>query len=260
MRSYIYGSFAACALFFSPALAAAEDWKLGASLNYETGKYGASALTESVYIPFTLTRYHPDGLVSLTLPWLRQSSSGAVTRAGGRPVRFSGERQAAAGGSESGLADVLLRGTYDLTRDGPQSFALALAGSLKLPTANEKKGLGTGEMDQGAGLEFSKKVSTNWTLLADWHYTIIGDPEGTDYDNRVSLDLGASRPLRRDLTLTAYYSTRSALVPGNSDPREISGTLSYSRPDGTLYSCGLLLGLSNGSPRLGLSVGASRRL
>ena len=43
-------------------------------------------------------------------------------------------------------AMVLLRGAYLVKRDGPGSFDFHLGGVLKLPTADEEKGLGTGEL------------------------------------------------------------------------------------------------------------------
>ncbi|MGD9642157.1 MAG: transporter [Elusimicrobiales bacterium] len=242
--------------------AGAYDWKLGTSLNYDTGKYGTSTRTDSVYLPFTATRYYTGGQVSLTVPWLRQSSSGAVTRVGGSPVRASRNVNGASGavsGAESGIGDVLLRGTFAIKEESLHRFDLAFAGSLKFPTANEKKGLGTGEIDQGAGLEFAKKMSSNWTLLIDGYYTIIGDPEGVDYDNQVALDIGFYRQLREDLSVTAYYQTRSALVSDNADQREVNGTLVRTLPNGDQVSAGLLLGLSEGSPQLGLSAGFARR-
>ncbi|MDP2865588.1 MAG: hypothetical protein Q8O90_05035 [Elusimicrobiota bacterium] len=104
-------------------------------------------------------------------------------------------------------------GSYILKKEGPKSFDLAAACRLKLPTANKNLGLGTGEIDQGAGLEFAKELNQDLTLLAD----------------------------------------------GNADPRELSGTLDYKSTSGNQYSGGLLLGLSDGSPGLGLSVGLSRR-
>ncbi len=242
------------------APAAAADWKLSASAVYETGDYGTGSPTDSLYVPFTLKRYYDYADFSVTLPYLRQSSTGSVTRVGGRAVRAAA-RPSTAGSkvSASGPGDILVRGSYELRREGPARFGLSLAGKLKLPTASRHKGLGTGEMDEGAGLEFSKKVSPRWSLLADGYFTIIGDPPGTDYDNELALDFGFYGKLRGDLYLTALYETASAMIKGGSDPRDINCTLEYAAPDGYRYSGGLTLGLSDGSPDLGLSAGVSRR-
>lgn len=249
---------AACAALL-PAGVRGEDWKFSSSVNYDTGKYGARDRTDSIYIPFTLKRYYREGDLSATVPLLRQSSKGQVTRVGGKPVRAAKGSGTAVNSSESGLGDIMVRGTFTIARDGPKSFDLAAAGKLKLPTANENKGLGTGEMDQGTGLEFGKELSPGLTLLADGYYTIIGDPDGTDYNNELSLDIGFNKALDQDLSLTVLYATQSAMLDGNADPREISGTLDYKSADGNHYFGGLLLGLSDGSPDVGLSAGLSRR-
>ena len=248
---------AACAL--PPAAAAAADWKVSSSVNYETGTYGTKKWTDSVYIPFTLKRYYAYADLSVTVPYLRQSSRGLITRVGGSPVRVG--RNTASASSDtpaSGLGDILVRGSLAVKKEGPRSFDLALVGNLKLPTANERKGLGTGEMDEGAGFALAKKVTPRWTLLADGYFTIIGDPPGIDYSNELALDIGFYRSVGANLWLTGLYETRSAIVSGNADPRDISGRLEYSSPGGNRYSCGLLFGLSEGSPDIGLSVGLSR--
>lgn len=247
-----------CAALLAPAAGAA-DWKFSSSFNYDTGKYGTDTRTSSVYIPFTIKRYYREGDLSATLPLLRQSSTGQITRVGGKPVRVGGGRGGGGTSSETGIGDILVRGSYIIKRDGPRSYDLAAAGRLKLPTADENRGLGTGELDEGAGLEFGKELKPGLTLLVDGYYTIIGDPDGVDLNNEVALDIGLLRKLDKNLSLTLLYETRSAIVDGNEDPRELSGTLDYAAADGDHYTGGLLLGLSEGSPQFGLSAGFSHR-
>lgn len=242
-----------------PAAVQAKNWEFSSAVNYDTGKYGSKDRTDSIYIPFTLKRYYLNADLSLTVPLLRQSSKGLVTRVGGRPVRVAGRNAAAVNTAEAGLGDILLRGAYTLKLDGPRSFDLGLAGRLKLPTADKRKGLGTGEIDEGAGLEFAKEISPTWTLLADGYYTIIGDPPGLRLNDQLSVDMGFYRPLRKNLGLTVLYETQNALIDGNPDPRSLSGTVSYGTPEGTQWAFGLSLGMSDGSPGLGLGLGVNRK-
>ena len=237
--------------------AAPAVWKFSSSFNYDTGKYGTPDRTNSVYIPFTLKRYYPDGDLSVTVPYLRQSSTGQVTWVGGKPVRVGKAPPAAAASSESGLGDIMLRGTYMLKRESDGAFDLGLAGRIKLPTADEDKGLGTGEMDGGAGLEFAKEITAGWTLLADVYYTVIGEPEGVEFNDQTAMDIGFYRPLREDLGLTVLYEAQSAISDGGTDPRSLSGTLSYGAAAGLQFTGGLTVGLSDGSPDAGLSAGFS---
>jgi len=230
-------------------------WEFSSAVNYDTGKYGSPYRTDSVYMPLTLKRSFASADLSITVPFLQQSSTGLVTRVGGKPVRLARGTAAIADSSEAGLGDILLCGAYTLALDGPRSFDLGLAGRLKLPTADKTKGLGTGEMDEGVGLEFAKEINPRLTLLADGYCTIIGDPEGADLNNEISLEVGFYTPLRKNLGLTVLYETQSAIVDGNADPRSVSGTLSYGTQGGVQFAGGLTLGMSDGSPGLGVGAG-----
>ncbi|MCM2267080.1 MAG: transporter [Elusimicrobiales bacterium] len=246
----------ACAAL--PVAAVAADWKFSTSVQADSGKYGTSERTDSVYIPFTLKRYYTGYDLSVTVPYLSLSSTGDVTWVDGKPVRGT-RGTGGAGSARSGLGDVMLRGGYTLREEEANSYGLALAAKLKLPTADEDEGLGTGEADIGAGLEFSKLVSPGWTLLADGYYTLIGEPTGAEFNNQLALDTGFYRQLRGGLGLTVLFETQTAIVDGNDDPRSLGVTLSYDPAPGTQLTAGLTLGLSDGSPDTGLSAGFSRR-
>lgn len=235
------------------------DWKLSSSLDYESGKFGTGTRSDSLYIPVTLKRYLGDWDASLTVPYLRESSNGQVTNLGGRPVRTGRGTGSTATTTHSGLGDVVVRGGYALMREDPQPFDLSLAAKIKLPTANKNKGLGTGKFDEGLGIEFGKRVVPGWTVLADLYYTFIGDPPGEDLNNQVAADIGFSHPLGKDWTSTVLFEGSNALVSGQPAPLDLRGILDYKLGEqGSLFGGGLV-GLSNGSPDYGLSLGGSYR-
>lgn len=236
------------------APAAALDWEFGSSALFESGKYGGTRRVASVYVPLTLKRAFADTDLSLTVPFTRQSSVGPVTRVGGRMVRVAPPGAAASRGAQAGAGDVLARGTYLIKRDGPGSFGFSLGGRLKFPTADDKKGLGTGELDQGAGFEFSKVLNPRWTLLADGWYTIVGDPAGVDFNNQLDLSVGFRAPLEGGLDLLVLYGTSSAVTDGNADPRELRAELAKTA-GARRWSAALSLGLSSGSPVYVLGAG-----
>ena len=121
-----------CAALF-PTAAAAADWEFSSAANYETGKYGSKDRTDSVYIPFTLKHYYTNTDLSVTVPYLSQSTNGQITRVGGKPVRIASGNGSVSTSGEAGLGDKLVRGGYTLSLDGPNSCDLGLAGRLKLP-------------------------------------------------------------------------------------------------------------------------------
>lgn len=246
-------ALAACA-----APAAAQDWEFSSSAFFESGRYGGTRRVDSLYVPLTLKRRFSNTDISLTAPFTRQSSIGPVTRVGGRMARVAPPGPAASRGGQSGAGDLLARGSYLVRRDAPGSFGFSLGGLLKFPTADEKKGLGTGQLDQGAGFEFSKELNPRWTLLAEGWYTIIGDPDRVDYNNQLDLSIGFRRPLGGGLDLKVRYETSSALLDGNADPRDLRAELAGGA-GGLRWSAALALGMSKGGPAVVLGGGCSGR-
>ena len=254
--------------FWLPALllaaaargASASDWRVSTSLNYESGTYGTGTRSSSLYVPVTVKRYWGDWYASLTLPYVSQTSDGSVSNVGGRPVKT--RRGSAPGGASttrSGMGDVIARGGYTLMEQDPQGFDLDAVVKVKTPTASRSKGLGTGEFDLGAGLEFGILVAPGWTALADVYYTKIGDPPGTNLNNQLALDAGASKELSDVLTVTGLLEGSNALVTGESAPLDVRATLDYKVNAQVGAFAGLMIGLSKGSSDIGMSVGGSLR-
>ncbi|HXT00232.1 MAG TPA: transporter [Elusimicrobiota bacterium] len=242
-----------------PAAAADTDWKASAALDYESGDYGTGTRLSTRYVPLTLKRYWGDAYGSFTAPWISETTNGTVTNVDGRLLKIRRGRGSSTTTTHSGLGDMILRGGYGILREDPQPFDLTAVAKVKLPTASRSDGLGTGEVDEGAGLEFGKKVVEDWTLLADVYYTFIGSPPGTSLKNETAFDFGFSHPLRADLTLTGLYEQSTALVSGESDPQDLRALVDWKLDDLSRLAGGVLVGLSNGSPDYGFTFGGSRR-
>src|SRR5258708_5907659 len=132
------------------ALGADGELSLGAGVNYSTGKYGTSAETKIVSVPFNV-RYDTDlWTFKLTVPYLSVTGPANVIPgvgsfdSSGRPRR----RAFAGTTTESGLGDTVASATYNAYYDSTSKRGLDLTGRLKLPTAEADKGLGTGSTDE----------------------------------------------------------------------------------------------------------------
>lgn len=235
------------------------DWRFSSSLNYESGTYGTGTRSSSLYVPFTAKRTFDDAFASLTVPLLSQTTDGRVRNVGGRFVKTGRGAGVPATTTRGGLGDFVLRGGCAVMRDDPRPFDLTAVVKLKAPTADRDKGLGTGEFDAGAGLEAAKLVAPGWTILADLYYTAIGDPPGTDLNNQVAVDVGFSRLLVEDLTLTVLFEASSALVSGEPASRDVRGVLGYRLDERASIFGGVLVGMSRGSADYGMSFGGSVR-
>ena len=73
------------------------------------------------------------------------------------------------------------------------------------------------------------------------------------------MDFGASHTLEKDWTLTVLFEGGNALVSGEPAPRDLRGTLDYKLGEQSRIFGGVLLGLSDGSPDYGVSLGGSYR-
>lgn len=241
----------------SIGIAEAKEWKISASANYETGKYGTDTTTDTLYLPVTLKRYFLDrGDISLTVPYISQTSSPEVINIGGTPSRI---RQAPGPAvTSSGLGDIILRGSYYLlTEDKETPFDLNFAGKIKIPTADDSRGLGTGEFDAGFGLEFAKSISSGFMGYFDIYYTAIGDPPGLDLDDRIVFDAGISRKLDPFWTLSAFYEESTPLIKSDPNLRDVLVSFEYKASERARVFFGATLGLTDTSPDYGLSAGAS---
>ncbi|MDX1764284.1 MAG: transporter, partial [bacterium] len=174
---------------------------LGTGLSYTSGDYGFKDDEELFYIPLIFNAYLSDRFRgTVVLPWVHQSSTKLIS-AGGSFYRITGRNIREVGGSRSGLGDLLLLGEYDAlieTRDRP---AVVMGGKLKLPTASEDKGLGTGEVDVGATVEVGKTVHQLY-YYGRLGYTFIGEPSRADFDDPFLYEAGIGYEVNRDFFLT----------------------------------------------------------
>lgn len=227
-------------------------WQGSSSVTYETGKYGTDHETTLLYWPVTLKRFLGKGDVSLTVPYVELDTQGGRTVLDGSVVPGTGS-----GGA--GLGDVSIKGCYNWIEQNDMLPFVDLIARLKLPTADKNKGLGTGEPDIGFGMEVARRFRSDYLALADLTYTFIGDPPGVSYQDRIDADVGAGYQFTREWLGCVYYNYRSAISTGSADARSVSFLGNYKMSPELRFYCMIELGLSDGAPDYGLTVGASCR-
>lgn len=236
-----------------------ERWQFKAGVTYEAGDFGTGITTKTLFLPFTI-RYLGDRFdLGLTVPFIQQETSQAVTLVDGVPVRIRAEEGVKQ--TASGLGDLVLKGRLYLLDDpGPASFLPAVTPffKLKFPTADEDDGLGTGEFDYGFGLEFDKRLNGLF-LFADAGYTFIGDPPGINLRDRVSAGGGVGYYLTRNLSASVSLAWSRSLVKGADDPTDVFFDLSWRITRTLTLSPHVSVGLTNGSPDFGLGFETSYR-
>jgi outer membrane protein OmpA-like peptidoglycan-associated protein len=108
------------------------------------------------------------------------------------------------GWSDNQLGDLWLGGKVNLTSQYRQApAALAIRGLVKLPTADEDEGAGTGKPDFAVDAILSKEFNERVEVSAFGGFIVRGDPDAFDLLNGLRWGVGAGTPSRRSLRLTA---------------------------------------------------------
>ncbi|CAN5826807.1 hypothetical protein BH24ACI5_BH24ACI5_09570 [soil metagenome] len=108
------------------------------------------------------------------------------------------------GWSGNQIGDIWIGGKLNLTsQHRQQSAAFALRGMVKVPTASEENGAGTGKTDVAFDAIVSKEVNQRAELSAFGGMIFRGDPDTYDLLNGIRWGVGAGFPTRKQLRVTA---------------------------------------------------------
>jgi outer membrane protein OmpA-like peptidoglycan-associated protein len=111
---------------------------------------------------------------------------------------------------ETGFGDVRLGVKYAFLNDyRGAGVGLALRGVVKLPTADETQGLGTGKTSFAADLVLSKSINRGADLHASVGYEVNSDPDDVDIANALRWGVGLNIPACRRIQLQLEVTGRS---------------------------------------------------
>jgi hypothetical protein len=128
--------------------------------------------------------------------------------------------------------------------------------AIKIPTADETKGLGTGETDYGAFLGLHQRFDKiKLSLLTG--YIKVGQPPSVTYNDIYLYGIGISRQFGRT-ELNASFEGRRAVVPGAKNPQEVNGGFFHVLNADYAIKGGVFAGLNKGGPDFGLNLGVVR--
>lgn len=232
-----------------------EHFELKVGATYDQGDFGTSNTTRTLSVPVTFKYLGDQFDLGVTPSFVVVDTVGGVTLVEGVPTRTREARRVTPRRvTTAGAGDTLVKGRYYLLDDpGLPSPVPALTPffKVKIPTADEKKNLGTGKTDYGFGLEADKQFG-RWFLFGDASYTVIGSPAGQDLRNQPEVSGGVGFQLTSALTVSAFVDWRRALVSGQDDPTELDGVLTYKLTRTLSLSPSVFVGLTNGSPDFGV--------
>lgn len=247
----LFRAAAGLVVFLTAIRFAHAELSIATGVDYSSGDYGTSEQTRITYIPLALKYETTHTLLRLTVPYLRIDgpSGGQIIGIGpgGQPIRTPTGARA----TNQGLGDVIAAIGYNLLdRSG---MLLDVVGKVKFGTADEAKGLGTGENDYSLQLDWSQKID-RFTPIATIGYRVYGDPPGVNFDNALLASIGGVLKYNAETSFALVYDFRQSIVADTDSQRDITAFLSYKLDPRRKIQGYVTTGLSNASPDWGVGA------
>lgn len=207
---------------------------LGLAAAYRSGDFGTASTSRLSSAVFSAGMVDAEWDTGLSLPYHVLDPEGS--------------------GSEAGPGDLVLHAGHRLFPETSGGLSAYGSAAVKLPTADEDAGLGTGETDVGGLLSFRQR-SGAWQGSVYGGYTVIGDPPGLDYNDVASYGGQATRFLA-GAAVYAGLEGRTALTDAGDDPLEAYAGGFRLLPGDRALTADAFVGLSDGSADFGVRMGA----
>lgn len=224
---------------------------LGVQPSYFTGDYGTGTATKITYIPLYAKYKTGDLSLKLTVPYISVESSGALVSGGSVISAGTGSTTK----RNSGLGDVWAEGRYKF-RGAGSAPDISPYIKIKFGTASHSDNLGTGENDYEGGLSFEWIVGQTVFPFLDIGYRFVGSPPGQNLRNIPTYGGGATYKVSEMNFLTGIYSGHQSTEAGFANASDLVVAWNHDTRPGTGYQFYLDKGLSNGSPKYGVGIGA----
>ena len=258
------------------ATAGGRKGTIGVGVDVASGTYGNETTTRFVAIPIIL-QYAPSPrwFLELELPWVYQSNSVTTygstgpsrenmsSPGGSVALAAAGQHSGGPGGSgqmnldsdqaQSGIGDATLAAEYTLLDEEERRPRLGGLLYLKIPLADEDKGLGTGEFDEGVGLSLAKTHGFA-QYFARGSYIFRGDSALYDPKNYLSYSLGISYLVNLDLQAALALTGATAPFAGAPAPLEAQVRFNYRISERVRLGGYLGHGLSDGSADIAAGI------
>ncbi len=159
------------------------------------------------------------------------------------------------GKSESGLGDTELKIKYRFVDEEDWFPAFAIAGRLKIPTASESKGFGSGKMDLNINTIVTKQFGKKWLLNLNLGYTFTGEhrlDNEFNYSSSVQFILSDKWTLVGEVVGVNNFNGRNG-----DDP--LSGLLGtqYNITENAVWDAGIEIGMNRAAPNFRLTTGVT---
>lgn len=219
-------------------------WTVGTGVNYSKGDYGFPEDTEVFSVPLNLGYQSGSWMLGASIPWIRITGPAANTGAGGAP------RPTAK--AESGLGDIYASATYRFGEVfGPVN--LAFTGRIKFPTADEAKGLGTGETDYYGQFDLYHTIGS-WTPFVSLGYRAFGDSPVYPLEDGVFASAGSHFRVSPATVWTVAANWGQRIIAGGDASTDAMLALTHDLDPRWQLSGYVLKGFTDASPDHGAGL------
>ena len=215
-----------------------------------TGNYGLKESTDITYVPLTLKLEGKSASVKLTVPYITISGpSNVVGGIDSSPIVTS--KGSTTRRTVSGTGDVVASVSQAMVQN--RWYGIDLTGKVKLPTADEKQGLGTGKTDYAVQVD-GYRTSAPYTVFSSLGYRIMGQPDGVKFNNVPYASLGSLYHVNKNTSIGFALDYRQSVVDGKDPQKELSILGSYSLTQQTKLQAYYVMGQGNSSPNTAAGV------
>jgi len=230
-------------------------WNLDGNLGVTNtnGNYGTQQNTSVLLGLTSLSLSNGNFKFTASVPYMRISGRGLVVfDASGNPILVN-RRAPVAPDTRTGWGDLNLGMSYVIPSTVLDGFEVRIGGLVKAATGPARRRLSTGETDLGVSIDVSRQFGV-WTPFVTVGYLDQGKPAGFTLYNTTSVSAGTSLELSDNLVAVASYDYDSANAPTAEAGHELFGSLSWIRDDKITLTGYGTVGLTSGSPDLGVGL------
>ncbi|MGE0113975.1 MAG: hypothetical protein AB7T07_03695 [Steroidobacteraceae bacterium] len=226
----------------------AGTFRANIGLDYASGKYGGTESITQIYLPVSVAYRSDDNWgLRLTVPYVAVSGPATIIDANGELVTGPDR-------SSGGLGDVTLAATlYDVVRNDAASFYVDLGAKVKLGTASEADGLGTGKNDYSLQADVLKYFD-RFALFGTVGYKWRGDPQGTQLRDVAFAMVGGDYLIGGKTRAGLMFDYRPSSLSGGDALQEATFYLSFPSKSNVTIQPYVVAGFSDSSPDWGAGI------
>jgi len=242
----------AAALVSVPPPACAGSLDVSVSSHYSVGGYGGTRDVDVVYLPVELRYETSLWSFEAVVPWIRVSGGSAIVETPGGPIETKG-------GTNDGIGDLILETRRSFEPLAQLAPWITLGARVKIPTADEHKGLGTGNWDLTPGFELAQRYG-RWTPFLTVAYRILGNSGGVAYRDGFVASAGSLYRVFGATEVGLFVDWRQAASGDSVDSLELLPMLRIRLAEDWTVDAYASAGLSDAVPDVGTGLEIRYRL